>query len=286
MSRAVVRVGLILALAPALLGLQIAHPTLADAQTGPAASSNGINGSRTAGAEGATATATATATAEDEDTGAFEKTQAWKLEADDSIAVVREAFPAEFAGGWVTDTGVALAFVAKPPAGAVEILAAAGYPYVLVDDYGASEVEIYAAADQVHAAAVALAGEGVTVSSSAVIQERAFNVSIAGQPQNRGGELVDADSIAAEIKAAIGENALAGFEVRAVLEKPDEAGLAGYGQAGGTAIDATDGQLSCTSGFVVTSATGPDLGVITAGHCSNYLRQISPNGNFLFSFRG
>jgi hypothetical protein len=273
-SRAVVRVGLMLVLAPGLLGLQSAHPPPAQAETGSAQLFGGLVESRRAGAESV-----------DEDIDAFEEAQAWKLQADDSIAIIREAFPTEFAAGWITDTAVNLAFIAQPPAGAIEVLEAAGHPYVLVEGYDASEVEIIAAADQVHSAAVALAGEDVTVTSGPVIQDQVFEIFIAGQPQNRGGEPLNADSVAAEVTAAVGEEALVGFGVRTVLENPEDVGLAGYGQAGGTPLDATDGGLSCTSGFVVTSATGPDLGVITAGHCSNNLRQISPGGNFLFNFR-
>ncbi len=216
---------------------------------------------------------------------AFEKAAEWQLEASNAITLVRETYPSDYAAGWFSGTAVNVAFASEVPAGANDILAAAGYPYAVIENFGASESEIISVGDRVHAEAIELAGPGVEVASGPIIPDRVFEITIAGEPQNGRGDLADPAAIASEIVARVGAESLRGFGVAVHLSKPEDLGDAGWGQAGGTAINATDGQPSCTSGFVVTAAVGSDLGVITAGHCSNNLQQISPNGNFLFNFR-
>jgi hypothetical protein len=97
---------------------------------------------------------------------------------------------------------------------------------------------------------------------------------------------IDSDATTTAIVASIGEPELRGFAVNVEVALDAVTSDSGYGQAGGNLLLGGGGR--CTSGFVVKQTAGPELGVLTAGHCQDTMSQIRSDGStaFTFSFRG
>lgn len=212
----------------------------------------------------------------------------WQLEAGPVTTELREQFSNDFAGAWIRDKYIEVAFAAKSPAGASAIIDESPIPIKVIEDFGVSEIEMAATSREIHDAAVDYVGNGVAVTSGPIPDRKVYQVEFASEKDDVVTREVLAQRVE-DLKLSLDNifqaGALGGFVIETYVAEAGAIGDASWGQAGGTAVNALDSGLSCTSGFVVSARTGPDIGVVTAGHCSNNLRQISPNGNFNFDFR-
>lgn len=212
----------------------------------------------------------------------------WQLEAGPIIKALREQFPDDFAVACIRDKYVEVAFAAATPPDATAIIDGSTVPIKAIEGFGASEVQMATISREIHDTALTYVGEGVAVTSGPIPDCKVYQVEFASEnDDSMAREALDrhVGQLKASLDDAFSTDTLGGFTIETYIADTGAIGDASWGQAGGTALNALDSGLSCTSGFVVSARVGPDIGVVTAGHCSNNLRQISPNGNFDFNFR-
>lgn len=212
----------------------------------------------------------------------------WQLEAGPIIRELREQFPDDFAVACIRNKYIDVAFAGATPAGASAVINESPIPIKVIEDFGVSEIEMAATSRDIHDAAVDHVGSGVAVTSGPIPDRKVYQIEFASEKDNTVTREALTQRVE-ELKLSFGDTSrastLGGFAIETYVAETGSIGDAGYGHAGGTAVNALDSGLSCTSGFVVSARTGPDIGAVTAGHCSNNLRQISPSGNFNFDFR-
>ncbi|MBX0300626.1 S1 family peptidase [Cryobacterium sp. 1639] len=211
--------------------------------------------------------------------------QDWQTRANQAVDVLRERFPDAFAEAILGEASFTVRFRGDVPPEATAFLDGVGVPFELVGGVGFSEAELIGAVNDVHIAVLELVGPGVDFSTEPVSGTSEIKVIVDPATQSAArGENAQLDASAIELALETADSAYPKtFDVSVSLEEGAAVSTEGYGQAGGTKISGATGY--CTSAFVVKRVGGSELGVVTAGHCPNYLQQISPNGNFSFDFR-
>lgn len=98
----------------------------------------------------------------------------------------------------------------------------------------------------------------------------------------------DLDSVQARVVEAAVKVGTFGFEPVVTVGYTPDGGieLLGYGQSGGMLLSQPSQVDPCTSSFVAKKTNSPMLGVFTAGHCGNTLRQLGWNGSPSYWFLG
>jgi len=222
---------------------------------------------------------------------ALEALTAWQGEASEAVHSVSEEFPNDYAGSFFTETSFSVSYKNQAPAGAASLLNAINTPHTVIENVGVSEVELKALTDEAHELVVASVPPELVVTTGFDLNEHTIDSLVttnADAPQSRAAAptSIDAETLTTEITESLGEPALEGFEVNVDVALDAVSSDTGYGQAGGNKL--VGGGDRCTSGFVVKQTSGSELGILTAGHCSNTLSQIAPNGSaaFAFNFRG
>lgn len=221
----------------------------------------------------------------------------WQGAANLAVDELRAEFPADFAYAELGDADVEVGFRGLVPDSVSRVLGKLGVAHHEVGGLGYSEQELVAESKVVHQEVLAAVGSDIDVSTGPVPGEPRIQVTLTSSVPAETAEAkfrsdgmtspsVGLEDAQARVRETVrSTTARGGFAVEVLVSQGEPAQDEGYGQAGGTRLDYTSGGLACTSAFVVKSLSGPDLGVLTAGHCPNSLQQISVNGNFDFDFR-
>ncbi|MDO4144197.1 S1 family peptidase [Clavibacter michiganensis] len=211
----------------------------------------------------------------------------WQSGANQALDQIRETYPDDFADAFLSTAAFDVWFRATAPAGAVQLLNSLDVGYAVHEQAGFTELERAVAVELIHDRAGEYLGDGVAYSTGPVAGTAGIEVEFDAPTTftSRSSIATKSDvGLLDYLSARTADTPADGFNISADDDVPSGLEQQGYGHAGGSAISSDSGVI-CTSGFVAKSTTSADLGVLTAGHCPNRMRENGTGGSYYFVFR-
>jgi len=210
-----------------------------------------------------------------EDYSAEEKRWETLRPAADAIYAVSVDFPEDFAYSDFTETGFIVGFRAAAPEAAIARLKATQVEFSVVTDAGYSQLEIEPQLTLLNQELSAKVEGKVNYVVGANTKTGRFEVTF----YTDDAQFVKEAAAAAESARSA---RLFPVEYKTADGTVQEAS---YGLAAGSWLIDAAGNGQCTSGFVVKSVSSAGLGLLTAGHCPNFLRHYQAGvDNFALNF--
>jgi hypothetical protein len=217
----------------------------------------------------------------------FEADSAWAAKAYEVIGAIQTKYKSEFVRERYEGASVTVSFAGQAPEGALELLKNIGIPYRVEQNLGFTAAELDVLAMDAHIAIRDSVPEGSGINSGWTLENRTIDVQVSPPIVKAGQKTtpLDVKALNNELTAKVLPSTPAGF---ATVVTETTGGpvvpASSWGQAGGNQLNVQNGgAFACTSAFVVIK--NGEIGVLTAAHCPNDLRQMSSNGNFNFDFR-
>lgn len=212
----------------------------------------------------------------------------WEEDAMQVLGELQMEFPDSYSEALFISDSLEVRFAGQAPAAALELLSPLKGHFTVAEDATLSKSE---RADLTYSVAKALESDiqanGLTAIVSYESDEQNITVSVAGSDENNK-PTIEPDAVTGRVNEVLDGLDLGSLKTTVVVDLNEYAAdSTSYNQAGGTRLNfISNGAAACTSGFVVKKNSNPDLGILTAGHCGNDLRQTNVNGypNFNFVF--